>query len=170
MNYQHLALLSIVISSILFALVIIYLFIKYLTPAVAAAQKTRNEEIAVAEQRRDAAVREAKTLRAQQEKLTKALEETLARSEVEARRERERIIAEARAEGERLVRHADGELDRARAAGQDTMQTKLIELALEKARIRAIAEVTADVDRGLSERFLDQVAQQDRSFAEVNGG
>ena len=170
MDYQQLSIYSVVASAILFAAVIIWGFNKYLTPAVLSAQKARNEEIAEAEKRRDEAVRLATKLREEHVKLTAALAETRVRAEAEAKHERERILAEARHEGERLVHHADGELDRARVAAQAELQTRLMHLALEKARARAYQEVNTDVDSGITKRFLDQLEQKDRRLAEVNGG
>jgi F0F1-type ATP synthase membrane subunit b/b' len=157
MDYHQLALMSVVASAVLFAAVLVYGFRAYLAPAVAAAQRVRNHEIAVAEERRDEAVREVQALRLKQERFVKSLEEARARSEVEARRERERIIAEARREGERLVRHADGEFERSRQAAHARMLTRLGELSLARARVQARAETTAEVDRALIERFIEKV-------------
>lgn len=157
MDYGQLALISIVASAVLFAAVLIYGFRAYLAPAVEAAQRARNQEIAAAEERRDEAVREVEALRLKQERFVKSLEEARARSEVEARRERERIIAEARRDGERLVRHADGEFERGRQEARARMLTRLADLSLSRARVRAQAETTPEVDRVLIERFIEKV-------------
>ncbi len=170
MNYQLLALYSQVVSSILFAALCIYGFQHFISPAIIASQKARNDEIKLAEQRRDEIVSEAQALKMQLEGLSKALEETRARSEVEARRERERIIAEARAGGERLVRHADGELERARNAGQANFQARLIHAALDKARVLATHEVSPERDHAFTQTFLTQIPQGEPTLAEVSRG
>jgi F0F1-type ATP synthase membrane subunit b/b' len=163
-NYPAYAVWSVVASSIIFAAVIVWIFQKFLTPAVAAAQKTRNEEIAAMERKRDKALADLDDARFQQRKLEEALAEMRLRAQSDAQREREHIVQDARDDGERLVRNADGELDRVRAAGQAELRKSLITKAIHRTRERAMHEVNSEVDSRLVMNFAHALESKN-SFA-----
>jgi F-type H+-transporting ATPase subunit b len=148
-SYEQLAVWSQVLGSIAFLVVLVYLFRRFVAPAVAASKERKNAELAEAERRRDAArdlVAVAQHELAVADDDVQAIRERAAR---DAARERERIVEDAKGEGERLLRNADGELDRGRAAAQEILRDELLAKALEIAR-----EAAAKVDPATNERLV----------------
>lgn len=159
MNYELIALWSEVIGALAFAAVIIWLFNKYLTPAVAAATKVKNEEIAAAERRRDVARAEVEAARGEVAEADASVASMRASAEVDAKRDAQRIVTDAQSEGERVIRNANGELERARLAARDTFRIELIEKALAEARVQAAARIDDNANAHLVGRFADRVGR-----------
>ncbi len=156
--YERLATGSQIVAAILFVVVLVYLWRRFLTPAVAAAQARKNAELEEAEQRRDAARSDIDAARRELAAAEADARSTVTRGEEEAARTRERILAEARAESERVARNADGELDRARTAARERLRGDLLEKAIaiareaaqhvdERTNRRLVAETVDSVDR-----------------------
>lgn len=154
--YEGLAVWSQVAGSIAFIAVLIYLFNRFVRPAVAASQDRKNAELAEAEHRRDAA---KELVVVAQRELANADEDVRAIGDCaqrDAAHERARIIGDATSEGERVVRNAEGELGRARSAARDALREDLVERALQIAReaaSRVDAETNARVVGGLVDRI-----------------
>lgn len=158
--FESVALWSQVLGAIVFLVVLILLFRKYLVPAVEANEKARNAEIAQAEARRERVRAEAAAARGEVEAAQRDAAEIRARVDAIVTREREHLLAEAKADGERMVRNAEGELERARMAARDRLRIELIEKALLQARAQAasrvdertnarlVNETVADLSRG----------------------
>lgn len=146
--YEGLATYSQVVASLLFIVVIVVLWRKYLAPAVIASQARKNAELAESEARRDAA--RAETEVAQRAIATAESDAHAIRgcAAADAEAVRARILTEAHAEGERLVRNADGELDRGRVAARDRLRSELLERAMQIAR-DASAHLDDTIDRRL---------------------
>lgn len=141
MSYEEIAIWSRIIGTVVVLAILWYIFARFIAPAIARAQESKNEEIALAERRRDAAKAEiaaAQAVVAQSEQDAKAIRE---RVEAEARREREQALAQVREAGERALRNASGELERARLNARAAFRVELIERALRTARAEAEARI-----------------------------
>lgn len=168
-EYQAYAVWSVVASSVIFALVIVFVFSKYLAPAIAAAQQARNEQIAAAERERDRALAELQALRGEQLQLDESLAQMRLRAQSEAKSERERIIHEAQTEGDRLIRNAEGELDRSRAAAKSDFQAELLSKAIVRARERAAREIDEQRDARIIGAFAQSLHKSDGNSYAVAG-
>jgi F0F1-type ATP synthase membrane subunit b/b' len=153
-TYEAIAVWSQVIASILFIVVLVYLWIRFIAPAVLTAQAQRNAELADAEQRRDAARAEAEA--AQRELASAATDAAAiaARAQADATRIHERLVADARAEGERLVKNAGGELERSRFAARTEFRDELIAKALEIAR-----NASSSLDPATERKLVDETVE-----------
>jgi F-type H+-transporting ATPase subunit b len=145
--YDALATWSQVVGSIAFIIVLVWLFVRFVVPAVAASQERKNAELAEAERRRDAAGETVEAARREVETASGEATAILQRVDGDVVRERELILREARDDGERVVRNADGELGRARMAARDRLRTELVSQALRIAREAATGVGSADNDR-----------------------
>jgi F0F1-type ATP synthase membrane subunit b/b' len=152
--YEAVAVWSQVVASILFLFVLVYLWQRFIAPAVLSAQASRNAELAEAEARRDAVRAEAEAAAQEVASAEADAVAIAARAESDATRLHERLIAEARAEGERLMRNAGGELERSRAAASAELRGDLIVRAMEIAR-SAAASLDAATERKLVDEALD---------------
>ena len=151
--YVQIAVWSQVVSALLFMGVLVWLWFKFIQPAILAAQDRQNKQIAEAERHRDEAKSMLDVLRNDVENARRDAGLIAARIDGEAARERESIVAEARDAGERSVRDAQAEFTRALAAGRERLRVDLLEKALRRARQNAARRVDATVDAGLVERF-----------------
>ena len=118
MNYEAIAEWSQVASAILFLAVLVWMWFKFIQPAVLAAQAAQNARINEAERHRDEAKAALEGLQreigvAQQDAL--AIKDRIASLEAA---ERETVLREAREAGERALRDAEGELARARCGAR----------------------------------------------------
>ena len=161
MNYEAIATWSQVISSILFIAVLGWLFRRYLIPLVLAAQKAKNDEIALAERRRDEAKATLEALQARTGDAQADAKAIQARALAQAERERAAAISQAKEAGERVLHNAQGELGRARAAARAQLRGELASGALTLAR----AEAAQRVD----EAHQRQIVSGFRRFVERRG-
>ena len=154
MNYEAIALWSQVIAAVIFAAIVVWGFIRFITPAINRGTAAKNEEIRENERRRDEAVKQVELARAEVEGAKADAEQIRRRIEHDARREAEEIVAEANAEAQRLVRNAHGEYERQRLAARDKLRIELIERALAEARKKAAAQIDSPTDVRLVDRFI----------------
>ena len=155
--YEHLAVWSQVLGSVAFIVVLVYLFKRFLVPAVGASQERKNAELVEAEHRRDAAKEDVAVARRELDAVEEEVKTLRVRAAVDARRERERILADATAEGKQLVSSAEGELDRGRAAACEAFRVALLDKALEIARRSAVEGIDAEKDRALVSGVMNAV-------------
>ena len=152
--YQSLAVWSQVLGSIAFVVVLVWLWIRFVNPAVVASQERKNAELAEAEKRRDETKEEVEV--AQREVL--AADGDVAsireRAQLDAQRVHQRILAEARAEGQRVVRNAQGEMERRRTAARERLRAELFEKAIAIAR-----EAAGRLDDATNERLVGEVVE-----------
>jgi F-type H+-transporting ATPase subunit b len=152
--YQSLATWSQILGSVAFVVVLVWLWIRFVNPAVVASQARKNAELAEAEKRRDETKEEVEV--AQRELL--AADGDVAsirkRAEDDARRVYERILAEARSEGQRVVRNAQGEMERRRTAARERLRAELFEKAIAIAR-----EGAGRLDDATNERLVGEVVE-----------
>jgi F-type H+-transporting ATPase subunit b len=157
--FEAVALWSQVLGAVVFLIVVILLFRKYLIPAVEANEKARNAEIADAEARRERVRAEAAAARGEVESAQRDAAEIRARVDMVVKREHDHLVAEARADGERMVRNAEGELERARMAARDRLRIELIEKALLQARSQAAGRVDERTNARLVNETVDDLSR-----------
>jgi len=147
-QYANLAVWSQILGAFAFLVVFVWVWMRFLAPAVVASRDRKNAELAEAESARDAAKEEIDV--AQRELAVAASEAQAIRSRGhgDAKELQERILADAIREGERLVHNAEGELERGRRAARETLRLELIAKALEIARESA-ARLGDDANRRL---------------------
>ena len=142
MNYETIAQWSEIIGGFAFLIVMIWLFRKFLLPAVAAGEISRNADLVNAEHRREQLRGDVSAARAEVEAADRDALAIASRAESDARHEQETIVADGRREGVRLLQNAQGELDRGRIAAKDALRIEFIERALRRARELAAQELS----------------------------
>jgi F0F1-type ATP synthase membrane subunit b/b' len=152
--YIQVAVWSQVVSSILFLAVMVWLWVKFIQPAVLAAQDKANKQIAEAERHRDEAKAALDVLGGEIASATRDAELIKQRASAQAEREYAAAVAEATQAGERALSNAGGELDRARASARDQLRVELLDRALAKARTEAERRVDAAANTVLVDRFI----------------
>ena len=157
MNYEQIAVWSQVISAILFIVVMVWVWGKFIQPAVLAAQENHNKQLAESERHRDEAKASLEALRGEISGAQRDAELIRQRATEQAGREKDATIAEARETGERSVRNAGGELERARYAARDRLRIELLERALHAARTKAAQRVDASVNAKLVNSFVSSI-------------
>ncbi len=153
-NYEEIAKWSDIVSALLFLGVLVYLWLKFIQPAVLAAQAKSNELIKVAERHRDEAKAAIDALNRELEGTQRDAGLIRERAKGQAQREAEAIIAEAKAAGERALHNAQGEPDRARAAARAQLRDELAEQALDLARSEAQQRVDGALNLKLVQAFM----------------
>jgi F0F1-type ATP synthase membrane subunit b/b' len=152
--YVQIALWSQVVSAILFLVVLLWLWVKFIQPAILAAQVRYNKHIAEAERHRD----EAKaTLDMLQNEITGAGRDAdliRQRATTQAQREYDAAVAEAREAGERSLANAQAEFGRAVAAARDRLRVEMLEKALDRARREASRRLTPEANAKLVDGFV----------------
>ncbi len=154
MNYEAIAEYSQIASAALFVLVMIWIWIRFIQPAVLSAQQNANAQIAQAERHRDEAKAALDSL---QGEIASAQQDAAAirqRAERQAKREREALLRETHEAGDRALANAQGELARARASARDRFRDELLENALDLARSEAAARVDAALNGRLVTQFV----------------
>lgn len=152
--YIQVAIWSQVVSSVLFLGVMLWLWVRFIQPAVLTAQDNSNKLIAEAERHRDEAKATLEMLGGEVSGAKHDAELIKARAAAQAEREYAATVAESTEAGERALQNAGGELDRARAAARDQMRVELLDRALASARIEAGRRVDATLNAVLVDRFI----------------
>jgi F0F1-type ATP synthase membrane subunit b/b' len=156
-NYELIAQYSEIIGGFAFLVVAIWLFRKFVLPAVRAGEVSRNSDLVNTEHRREQLRDEVSEARAEVESADRDALAIAARAETDARHEYETIISDARREGLRLIQNARGELDRGRLAGRDKLRIEFIEKALNRARELAGQQLTEAADARLVAKTVDNL-------------
>ncbi|MHB8148471.1 MAG: F0F1 ATP synthase subunit B family protein [Vulcanimicrobiaceae bacterium] len=159
MNYDQLAVWSQVISALLFMVALVAIWIKWIAPAVLAAQEAHNQQIVQAERHRDEAKAALEALRREIDGAKRDADLIRERAKHQAELEKEAAIAQARAAGERSLRNAEGELDRVRAEARERLRGELIEKALAFAQTRATSRMNAATNVTLVDRLIATLEQ-----------
>lgn len=157
MNYEAVALWSQVLSAILFIAVLVWMWVKFMQPAVLLAQQNANAAIAEAERHRDEAKAELASLRGEVENAQRDAIAIKQRVQAQARVECEAIVADSRRAGERGIANAQGELERSRAAARERLRDEFLDQALTLARTQAQQRVDAGVNAQLVGSFLSNL-------------
>jgi F-type H+-transporting ATPase subunit b len=154
LNYEEIAKWSDILSAILFLAVLVWLWMKYIAPAVMNAQANQNRQLAEAERHRDEAKAALELLRQEIEGAKHDAQLIEQRAADQAKHEAEVTVNEAKEAGERALRSAQGELARARAAAREQLREELASKALELARREAETRVDGGVNAKLVDRFV----------------
>jgi F0F1-type ATP synthase membrane subunit b/b' len=152
--YVQVAIWSQVVSALLFFGVLVWLWVRFIQPAVLAAQDNSNKLIAEAERRRDDAKTALDVLGEEIGGAKHDAELIAARAAAQAEQEYAASVAEANEAGERSLRNAAAELGRARLAAADRLRVELLDRALAQARVDAERRVDAAVNATLVDRFV----------------
>lgn len=152
--YVRIALWSQVVASVLFIAFLVWIWVKYLQPAVLAAQERQNKQIAEAERHRDEAKATLDLLRNQINGAAHDAEAIKHRAVAQAQREFDAAVAEAKDAGERALTNAGGELDRARASAREQLRREILDRALAQARQDAERRVDVSTNARLVSDFL----------------
>jgi F0F1-type ATP synthase membrane subunit b/b' len=163
MNYTLVAEYSQIASSVLFVVVMIWIWNKFIQPAIVVAQQNQNAKLAEAERHRDEAKAVLESLQGELGAAQSDAQAIKERVAAQAESEREAAIREAREAGERAVRNAQGELARSRAAARERLRDELLERALGIARIQATERVDASVNHELVTSFLGSLEHGGRN-------
>jgi F0F1-type ATP synthase membrane subunit b/b' len=163
MNYTLIAEYSQIASSILFVVVMVWIWNKFIQPAIVVAQQNQNAKLAEAERHRDEAKAVLESLHGELGAAQSDAEAIKQRVAAQAELEREAVVREAREAGERAVRNAQGELARSRAAARERLRDELLERALGIARVTATERVDATVNRDLVTSFLGSLEHGGRN-------
>jgi F0F1-type ATP synthase membrane subunit b/b' len=155
--YEMLARWSQILGALAFIGVLIYLFRKFLAPAVTAAEAAKNVEIEDMEKRRAAAQADAEAARRETADTADRAKNIRDRGERDSVSERERILAEAQADGARSIANAEGELVRARASANERLRARILERALEIARDGAAKRVDAATNERIIASVIDSI-------------
>jgi F-type H+-transporting ATPase subunit b len=155
--YEMLARWSQILGALAFIAVLVYLFRKFLAPAVESAEAAKNAEIEEMERRRSVAQADLETARSETADTAARAASIRERGEHDAASERERILAEARADGERSLQNAEGELVRGRASANERLRTRILERALEIAREGAAKRVDAATNERIIASVIDSI-------------
>lgn len=154
MDYEQIAKWSDIISAILFLAVMVWLWTKYIAPAVLSAQENTNRQLAEAERHRDEAKAALELLRQEIDGAKRDADLIRNRAMEQAKNEVAAIVAEAKDAGERALRNAQGELDRARASARARFREELASKALDLARREAQSRVNGTVNARLVDGFV----------------
>jgi|SRR5579862_869062 len=152
--YVHIALWSQVVASVLFVGVLGWMWVKFIQPAILAAQDRYNKQIAEAERHRDEAKATLDLLKTQINGASHDAGLIKERADAQAKREYESAVSEARDAGERALNNARGELDRARAAAREQLREELLDKALDRARAEAERRIDASANARLVDAFV----------------
>ena len=157
MNYTLIAEYSQIASAVLFLIVMIWIWVRFIQPAVLVAQQNANAQIAQAERHRDEAKAVLDSLQGEIANAQRDSEAIKERCRLQAQAEREAILREAREAGERALRNAQGELARARAAAREELRDELLNQALQLARVKASQRVDERTNAQLVGSFLASI-------------
>lgn len=157
MNYTAIAEYSQIASAFLFVIVMVWIWVKFIQPAVITAQQNANAQLAEAERHRDQAKTELESLRGETDNAKRDAIAIKQRVEAQAKTECQAIVAEARRAGERSVENAQGELARSRVSARERLRDELLDQALTLARSEAERRVDAGVNAQLVGSFLSHL-------------
>lgn len=159
MNYELIAVLSQLVSALLFYAAMVWIWLKFLAPALKAANENTNRQIAEAERHRNEAKAAIEAVRLEIEGARRDARAMIERVKERAQHERDAILAEAKDAGDRSVRNADGELARSRMAAREQLRETLADKALEIARTSANMRIDTTINARLVQEFIEQVSR-----------
>jgi F0F1-type ATP synthase membrane subunit b/b' len=146
---EYLAMWSQIAAAVLFLVLAVVIYNRYMAPGVRKYTAAKNAEIREAESHRERMRADYAAAQAERERAESDAREIRNRLQVLVKREREHATALARAEAERMVRNAHGELERQRLAARDRLRVEFIEKALAKAREDAAQRVDGSTNERL---------------------
>jgi F-type H+-transporting ATPase subunit b len=157
--YLRIALLSQVVSSIVFIGVLVYMWFRWIVPVVITAQERSNAQIAEAERHRDEAKAALQALHEEIESARRDAALIEQRAGEHAEHERLALLRDTQGAGERALTDAGKELQRARAAARSRFRDEILGRALTLARQDAKQRAGPALDAVMVERFVNSVEQ-----------
>ncbi len=157
--YVALAEWSQVAASLLFIGLLVFIWMRFISPGIVRSQERKNAELADAERRRDEARADIGNARHEVTATDGEIRAITARGETDARHVHDRMLATATAEGRRLVSNAEGELERGRYAARERLREDLVAKALDIAR-GAATYINEGTNRRLIDEAVDAVDRQ----------
>jgi len=136
MNYEDIAKWSDIVSAILFLAVAVWLWMKYIAPAVLSAQENTNRQLAEAERHRDEAKAALERLRQEINGAKNDAQLIAERASSQAQHEAEALVADAKQAGERTLKNARAELERAREASSSLRYSVMTSSRIASRRLR----------------------------------
>ncbi|MEO6912833.1 MAG: hypothetical protein ABI182_02275 [Candidatus Baltobacteraceae bacterium] len=161
-NYESIAVWSQVISAVVFMAALVWIWVKFIQPAIIAAEAAHNKQIAETERHRDELKATVDMLQTEITIAQNDAESIKQRGAEQVVRERNEALTQARGEGERAVANARGELDRGRVAARAKMRTELLDKALNLAKVDAAKRVDASMNARLVNRFVGSLERGGR--------
>lgn len=149
--YVSLAEWSQVAASVLFIVILVFVWVRFLNPGIIRSQERKNAELAEAERRRDEAKADIQTARREVGATDAEIRAITARAEADAIHVHERLLAAATAEGGRSVGNAERELERGRLAARERLRAELVAKALDIARAAATY-----INDGTNRRLIEE--------------
>lgn len=162
--YVQLAAWSQIVASVLFIAVLLWLWTKFIQPAIMTAQTNANKQIAEAERHRDEAKAALDLLKAETNGAAHDGESIKERAAAQAQREHDAAIASANDAGERALANAQGERERAVTAASHQFRDEILEKALVRAREESARRVDAAVDARLVDAFVASLESAPNRF------
>lgn len=157
--YITIAIWSQIVSSVVFVGALIFMWFRWILPAVVAAQERSNRQIAEAERHRDEVKAALETLHREIETAHHDAELIGQRVAARVEHERQAVLEEAGEAGERALDDARRELERALAAGRRRLRDDLVERALKLAREDAMRIAGPALDARFVDRFTGSLEQ-----------
>ena len=157
--YVALAEWSQVAASLLFIGLLVFIWMRFISPGIVCSQERKNAELADVERRRDEARADIGNARHEVTATDGEIRAITARGETDARHVHDRMLATATAEGRRLVSNAEGELERGRYAARERLREDLVAKALDIAR-GAATYINEGTNRRLIDEAVDAVDRQ----------
>ncbi len=159
MSLELLAQWSQIIGALIFIVLVVLIWNRWIAPAVRTYQESKNAELAEMEARRERMRADVVSARAGVEAADADARMIRERVAQDAERDRARILADAKAEADRTIANAEGELVRARIAASDRLRIEFIEKALLKARATAGVQLDAAANAKLVDATVETLAQ-----------
>jgi F-type H+-transporting ATPase subunit b len=156
-NYEAIAQWSQIVSAIAFLGALVWIWNKFIQPAVMKAAEAQNERIKEAERHRDAAKARLDSVQGEIAAAQRDAATMKERAQAQGKREHDLIVNEAREAGERQYRNAQGELDRARVAARERLRGELADKALHLATEDASKRVDQRVNAVLVSEFVSEL-------------
>jgi F-type H+-transporting ATPase subunit b len=160
MSLEALSIYSQWAGALLFVIVAIWLFRKFVAPALAKYEAAQNALLAEAEARREKMKADVSAARGEVEIAGRDAASIEARATADAAAEHDRIVAAAKDDAARIVHNAEGELERARMSARAALREELVRKALESARTAATARVDANMNSRLVGATIDNVERE----------
>jgi len=152
--YVQLAAWSQIAASVLFIAVLLWLWVKFIQPAIMAAQANANRQIAEAERHRDEARAALDMLKTATNGASHDAVLIKERAAEQAQREHDAAIAASNEAGERALANARGEFERSLQSARHQFRDEILGKALDRAREESIRRIDAAADSKLVDAFV----------------
>jgi F0F1-type ATP synthase membrane subunit b/b' len=158
--YETVAVVSQTLSALVFAAILVWVWFKYVMPAIRAAQEAENGRIAEAQRHLEESRAAIGLLKTEIEGAKRDAASIRLRAGEQGEHERIALLAETREAGERSLAGADGELDRALFSARERLRADLLQKALRMARSEASDRIDARMNAKLVDNFVTTLERE----------